>query len=60
MTVLRQAAALQANPLDYESIDYIANLREGILEAHIGIITGFKKTDRFNLSVINQSELYAN
>lgn len=32
--------------LDYESIDYIANLREGILEAHIGIITGFKKTDR--------------
>ena len=67
MTVLRQAAALQANPvrikavhpgrryrlaenyglqLDYESIDYIANLREGILEAHTGIITGFKKTDR--------------
>jgi importin subunit beta-1 len=32
--------------LDYESIDYIANLREGILEAHTGIVTGFKKTDR--------------
>ena len=32
--------------LDYESIDYIANLREGILEAHTGIITGFKKTER--------------
>jgi len=49
MTVLRQAAALQANPLDYESIDYIANLREGILEAHTGIITGFKKTERVQL-----------
>jgi len=51
MTVLRQAAALQANPLDYESIDYIANLREGILEAHTGIVTGFKKTDRVQLLV---------
>ncbi|KAI0277890.1 karyopherin Kap95 [Russula aff. rugulosa BPL654] len=49
MTVLRQAAALQANPLDYESIDYIASLREGILEAHTGIITGFKKSDRAQL-----------
>ncbi|KAH9990849.1 karyopherin Kap95 [Russula vinacea] len=51
MTVLRQAAALQANPLDYESIDYIASLREGILEAHTGIITGFKKTERAQLLV---------
>jgi len=32
--------------LDYESIDYIASLREGILEAHTGVITGFKKSDR--------------
>jgi importin subunit beta-1 len=40
---LTHALALQ---LDYESIDYIANLREGILEAHTGIITGFKKTER--------------
>ncbi|ETW79902.1 hypothetical protein HETIRDRAFT_459766 [Heterobasidion irregulare TC 32-1] len=49
MTVLRQAAALQANPLDFDSIDYIANLREGILEAHTGIITGLKNTDKVGL-----------
>ncbi|KAI0270716.1 karyopherin Kap95 [Gloeopeniophorella convolvens] len=51
MTVLRQAAALQADPLNYDSIDYIINLREGILEAHTGIITGFKNTDRVQLLV---------
>ncbi|KAA1475779.1 karyopherin Kap95 [Dentipellis sp. KUC8613] len=49
MTVLRQAAALQPNPLDFDSIDYIAMLREGILEAHTGIITGFKNTDKVQL-----------
>ncbi|KAI0314478.1 karyopherin Kap95 [Amylostereum chailletii] len=46
MTVLRQASALQPNPLDYDSIDYISTLREGILEAHTGIITGFKNTEK--------------
>ncbi|TFY83967.1 hypothetical protein EWM64_g25 [Hericium alpestre] len=49
MTVLRQAASLQPNPLDYDSIDYIASLREGILEAHTGIITGFKNTPKVTL-----------
>ncbi|KAI0045184.1 karyopherin Kap95 [Auriscalpium vulgare] len=49
MTVLRQAASLQPNPLDYDSIDYISSLREGILEAHTGIITGLKKTDKVAL-----------
>ena len=29
--------------LDYESIDYIANLHKGILEVYISIITGFKR-----------------
>ncbi|KZV72414.1 karyopherin Kap95 [Peniophora sp. CONT] len=44
MTVLRQAASIQPNPLDYDSIDYVASLREGILEAHTGIIVGCKHT----------------
>lgn len=46
MTVLKEAAAFQANPLDYDSIDYVTQLREGILDAQIGIVTGFKNTDK--------------
>lgn len=32
--------------LDYEMVDYVASLREGILEAYTGIVTGFKRTDK--------------
>ena len=31
--------------LDYDLVDYVAQLREGILDAYTGIVTGFKKTD---------------
>lgn len=30
--------------LDYDLVDYVGQLREGILEAYIGIVTGLKKT----------------
>ncbi|RDB23601.1 Importin subunit beta-1 [Hypsizygus marmoreus] len=49
MAVLRQAGAVEPNPLDYDLVDYVSQLREGILEAYTGIVTGLKKTEKVNL-----------
>ncbi|KAI0070966.1 ARM repeat-containing protein [Panus rudis PR-1116 ss-1] len=49
MGVLRQAGAIQPNPLDVDLVDYVAQLREGILEAYTGIVTGFKNTEKVSL-----------
>ncbi|KAH7907378.1 armadillo-type protein [Hygrophoropsis aurantiaca] len=49
MGVLRQAGAVQPNPLDFDLVDYVAQLREGILEAYTGIVTGLKNTDKVTL-----------
>ncbi|KAJ7619396.1 armadillo-type protein [Roridomyces roridus] len=46
MSVLRQAGALQPNPLDYDLMDYVGQLREGILEAYTGLVSGFKGTEK--------------
>ncbi|CAE6425113.1 unnamed protein product [Rhizoctonia solani] len=46
MTVLKQAGEIQPNPLDYEMVDYVAQLREGILDAYVGIVAGFKAADK--------------
>ncbi|EIN05909.1 ARM repeat-containing protein [Punctularia strigosozonata HHB-11173 SS5] len=51
MTVLEQAGSLQPNPLDYDLLDYVAQLREGILEAYTGIVTGLKASDKVNLII---------
>ncbi|RXW25205.1 hypothetical protein EST38_g723 [Candolleomyces aberdarensis] len=37
--------------LDYDLVDYVAQLREGILEAYTGIVTGLKKTEGVNFLV---------
>ncbi|PCH43053.1 ARM repeat-containing protein [Wolfiporia cocos MD-104 SS10] len=49
MTVLRQAGSIQANPLDVDFSDYVQALREGIMEAYTGIVTGFKNTEKVGL-----------
>ncbi|KAG1810303.1 karyopherin Kap95 [Suillus fuscotomentosus] len=46
MDVLRQAGSVQPNPLDFDLMDYVAQLREGILEAYTGVVTGFKNTEK--------------
>ncbi|KNZ75553.1 Importin subunit beta-1 [Termitomyces sp. J132] len=46
MAVLKQAGAVEPNPLDYDLVDYVGQLREGILEAYTGIVTGLKKTPK--------------
>lgn len=41
--------------LDFDLTDYVAQLREGILEAYTGVVTGFKNTDKspyFRLGLI--------
>ncbi|KAJ7222479.1 armadillo-type protein [Mycena pura] len=49
MSVLRQAGALQPNPLDYDLTDYVGQLRDGILEAYTGLVGGFKGTEKVSL-----------
>ncbi|KAH9834388.1 ARM repeat-containing protein [Rhodofomes roseus] len=49
MGVLRQAGAVQPNPLDLDMVEYVASLREGILEAYTGIVAGLKNTEKSTL-----------
>jgi hypothetical protein len=36
-------------------VDYVAQLREGILEAYTGIVTGFKNTEKGDTSLLSGS-----
>lgn len=47
--VLRQAGAITPNPLDLELLEYVQQLREGIVEAYTGIVGGLKNTDNVQL-----------
>ncbi len=51
MTVLAQAASVQTGPAgeDYEMLDYINSLREGIAEAYVGIVSGLRAGERVDL-----------
>ncbi|CAA7262120.1 unnamed protein product [Cyclocybe aegerita] len=57
MSVLRQAGAVEPNPLDYDLVDYVGQLREGILEAYTGIVTGLKKTEKVNILISHSQSI---
>ncbi|KAF9196716.1 karyopherin beta [Haplosporangium sp. Z 11] len=42
MSVLSQACSIRASPADYDMIDYVNQLREGIVDAYVGIVQGLK------------------
>jgi importin subunit beta-1 len=42
MEMLKQAGEVMADPNDYELVDYVNQLREGIIEAYVGIVTGMR------------------
>ncbi|KAG2083552.1 uncharacterized protein F5147DRAFT_782874 [Suillus discolor] len=43
---LRQTLSVQPNPLKFDLIKYVAQLREGILETYTVVVTAFKNTQR--------------
>ncbi|CAH7685795.1 armadillo-type protein [Phakopsora pachyrhizi] len=47
--VLQQAGAMRADPSNFDLVDYINQLREGILEAYAGILAGLKAADKSEL-----------
>ncbi|KIP03461.1 hypothetical protein PHLGIDRAFT_130117 [Phlebiopsis gigantea 11061_1 CR5-6] len=49
VNVLRQAGSIVPNPLDLELVEYVQLLREGILEAYVGIVSAFKSTEKVGL-----------
>jgi len=49
MSVLKQAGELTADENDYDLIDYVQSLREGIVEAYVGIVTALKSAGKGNV-----------
>ncbi|GAA5923414.1 hypothetical protein JCM3775_007533 [Rhodotorula graminis] len=49
MTVLKQAGIMRADPNNYDLVDYVNTLREGILEAYTGIVGGLKTGGKADL-----------
>ncbi|KAG0031278.1 karyopherin beta [Podila clonocystis] len=49
MGVLAQACNIRASPTDYDMIDYVNQLREGIVDAYVGIVQGLKAGERSDM-----------
>ncbi|GAA6025213.1 hypothetical protein JCM10207_001492 [Rhodosporidiobolus poonsookiae] len=49
MGVLSQAGAMRADPSNFDLVDYVNTLREGILEAYTGIVGGVKTGGKADL-----------
>lgn len=46
MNVLAQAGGMRADPTNYDLVEYVNTLREGILEAYTGIVSAYKQTPK--------------
>lgn len=46
MIVLQQAGSMRSAKDNYESIDYVNTLHEGVIEAYVGIVQGFNGTQK--------------
>lgn len=46
LQMLQQASQLQVDTSDYDLVEYLAELRESVLEAYTGIVQGLKGPDR--------------
>ena len=42
LNALHQASGMQADPNDFDLVDYFNDLREGCLDAYTGILQGLK------------------
>ena len=50
MNLLNQAGQMRVSSLeDYEMVDYVGSLREGIAEAYVGIVSGLRSDNRTEL-----------
>ncbi|KAG0057156.1 karyopherin beta [Gryganskiella cystojenkinii] len=49
MNVLAQACTIRASPMDGDMIDYVNQLREGIVDAYVGIVQGLKAGNNSSL-----------
>jgi len=58
MTVLRQAGDQKVDPKDYETFDYYTQLREAILEAYTGVVTGLKSTEKKTLLIEHTPSIF--
>ena len=46
MAVLQQAGSMRADPTNFDLVDYVNQLREGIVEAYVGIVTGLGSSEQ--------------
>ncbi|KAG8934298.1 karyopherin beta [Tulasnella sp. 418] len=46
MGVLKQAGDVIPDPNDYDMLDYVQSLREGIIEAYVGIVTALRTSGK--------------
>jgi len=53
VTVLQQASLTKVDAKDYDLVDYLNQLREGILEAYTGIVIGMKDDQQASLTFLN-------